>query len=649
MTDKAAPIVNLQQDQPAAFAHVYEGPSGTWIVQDDMDSRGGMFTNRKAAMKFVDGEFGPETKIISSAPATDAIDTDSPIPSNQQIVPHTRHRYEVHDGQVTWSKIADGSAQGDVFDGEISSKGWDEAAHAVADAANMEGSWAAAAKLLIEQSGQDAGKSSKTKSKGSNGKDQKDNTFSLASEGEGQPQNEVFEHLESNVQSYARAFPRIFNKAVGTTIWDKDGRPYIDFLAGAGSLNFGHNNPAIKSSLIEYMQSDGITHGLDFHTVAKEKFLTAMDEIILKPRGLDYVIQFTGPTGTNAVEAALKIARKVTGNTNIISFTNGFHGVSMGALSITGNETLRAAAGVPLGGATSMPYDRYMGEDVDTISYLERVLDDPSSGIDAPAAIILEIIQGEGGLNMARVEWLQSLQALCNKREIPLIVDDIQAGCGRSGTFFSFEEAGLKPDIVTLSKSLSGYGLPFSVVLIRRDLDQWSPGEHNGTFRGNNPAFITSARMLELYWKDGKFENELKKKSAHLRKRLLAMVEQHPDDLIDVKGRGFMIGVRCVDPDQAAKVTRNAFTEGLIIERCGPRDEVVKCMMPLTTTMEEMDQGLDILERVFEGMFSREAWDKNVHDISDSESLSGCWEVAAQLLITHADQTPESGTKGKTG
>jgi diaminobutyrate-2-oxoglutarate transaminase len=335
----------------------------------------------------------------------------------------------------------------------------------------------------------------------------------------------------------------------------------------------------------------------------------------------------------------LKIARKVTGKTNVICFTNGFHGVSMGSLAVTGNETLRAAAGVPLGGATTMPYDGYMGDDVDTISYLERVLDDPSSGVDAPAAIILEIIQGEGGLNTARIEWLQRLQALCNEKQIPLIVDDIQAGCGRTGTFFSFEEAGLKPDIVTLSKSLSGYGLPFSIVLIKRELDQWKPGEHNGTFRGNNLAFVTATKMLEHYWSDGKFESELKEKSAHLRKRLETMVEQHSSDLIDVKGRGFMIGVRCADADQAAMVTKNAFTEGLIIERCGPNDEIVKCMMPLTTTMAEIDEGLDILERAFEGLFNRDAWDENVQDISDAASLKGCWEVAAQLLIQQAEQT----------
>jgi len=457
-----------------------------------------------------------------------------------------------------------------------------------------------------------------------------------AHEDTNQPQTDVFEDLESNVQSYARAFPRVFNKAVGTEIWDENGRRYLDFLAGAGSLNFGHNNPVMKEALLDYIASDAITHSLDLHTSAKGKFLAAMQNIILEPRGLDYVMQFTGPTGTNAVEAALKIARKVTGKTNVICFTNGFHGVSMGSLAVTGNETLRAAAGLPLGGATSMPYDGYMGDDVDTIAYLERMIDDPSSGLDAPAAVILEIVQGEGGLNTARIEWLQSLQALCNERKIPLIVDDIQAGCGRTGTFFSFEEAGLKPDIVTLSKSLSGYGLPFSIVLIKRELDMWKPGEHNGTFRGNNMAFVTATAMLEHYWQDSNFVRELKEKGDHLAKRLQAMVDRYSPNLIDVKGRGFMIGVRFADADQAAAVTKNAFQEGLIIERCGPKDEIVKCMMPLTTTMAEIDEGLDILERVLEGLFNREGWDENVHDIADGVVATGSWSAGAEVLIEQA-------------
>ncbi len=418
-------------------------------------------------------------------------------------------------------------------------------------------------------------------------------------------ETEVFGRLESKVQSYARNFPRIFSRARGTELWDVHGGRYLDFLAGAGSLNFGHNNPVFKEVLIDYIQQDAITHSLDLHTAAKESFLEAMHDILLAPRGLDYVMQFTGPTGTNAVEAALKIARKVTGRPNVIYFTNGFHGVSMGALSVTGNEYLRRAAGVPLQGAMPMPFDGYFGPDVDTIAYLDRMLSDPSSGVDNPAAIILETVQGEGGLNVARVDWLKRLQALCNKRKIVLIVDDIQAGCGRTGTFFSFEPAGINPDIVTVSKSLSGYGLPLSVVLLKRSLDEWKPGEHNGTFRGNNHAFVTATAMLEHYWRTPTFAEEVRAKGEHLGQRLQAMVDRFSPHLVDARGRGMMRGVRCADPKRAAAVTAKAFEYGLIIERAGPEDEVIKCMMPLTTHYDELDEGLDILERALQDEFSK--------------------------------------------
>src|SRR3954471_4196139 len=313
--------------------------------------------------------------------------------------------------------------------------------------------------------------------------------------------NEIFTRLESNVRSYCRGFSAVFTRAVGTELFDVHGKRYLDFLAGAGSLNYGHNNPVFKSALVEYIMDDGITHSLDLHTTAKERFLEAMHDIILAPRGLgDYVMQFVGPTGTNAVEAALKIARKATGRTNVIYFTNGFHGVSMGALSVTGNSSLRPAAGVPLANTTAMPFDGYFGEGVDTIAQLETQLSDPSSGMELPAAGILETVQGEGALHAASTEWLKRLEALCQKMKILMIVDDIQAGCGRTGTFFSFEPAGLKPDIITLSKSLSGFGLPLALVVLKRSLDVWKPGEHNGTFRGNNHAFVTATAALESYW-----------------------------------------------------------------------------------------------------------------------------------------------------
>lgn len=414
----------------------------------------------------------------------------------------------------------------------------------------------------------------------------------------------TFSRFESNVRTYSRSFPQVFNRAKGAELWDADGRRYLDFLAGAGALNYGHNNDLFKRALIDYIESDGITHCLDLMTVAKEKFISTMQDVLLAPRGLDYVQQFTGPTGTNAVEAALKIARKVTGRPNVISFTNGFHGVSLGALAMTGNAYLRGAAGVSLPGSTSMPYDGYLGDNFDTISYLERVLNDPSSGIDKPAAVLLECVQGEGGLNAARADWLRRLETLCNKQGILLIVDDIQAGCGRTGTFFSFEAAGIKPDIVTLSKSLSGYGLPMSLVLIKRELDEWGPGEHNGTFRGNNHAFVCATAAIEHYWKDDSFAGELAQKSDALGKRLHAMAERFSSAISGVRGRGMFQGLVFTDPDKAGAATKKAFEQGLIIERCGPHDEVVKIMAPITISSAELGEGLDIFERSCEAVLN---------------------------------------------
>lgn len=404
----------------------------------------------------------------------------------------------------------------------------------------------------------------------------------------------VFEQNESNVQVYARSFPVVFERAVGATLYDDRGRGYLDFLAGAGSLNYGHNNPLLKAALIDYLQRDGVTHSLDMHTSAKARFLQLFHDHILAPRELDYVCQFTGPTGTNAVEAALKLARKVTGRTNIVAFTNGFHGVSAGALAATGNRKHRHAAGFPLGNVSRLPFDGYLGEGVDTLGLLEKMLDDPSSGLDAPAAAIVETIQGEGGLNVAGNEWLRRLERICHQHGMLLIVDDIQSGCGRSGQFFSFEAAGITPDIVTVSKSISGFGLPFSLTLIKREHDLWKPGEHNGTFRGNNHAFVTAAAAIEHYWTNDGFSTEVRRKSALLRQRLEAMAGQHGGQL-RVKGRGMMIGLECRNGDIADLITARCFDNGLVIETSGAFSQVVKCLCPLTITDQELTQGLDIL------------------------------------------------------
>lgn len=407
----------------------------------------------------------------------------------------------------------------------------------------------------------------------------------------------IFNEIESEVQSYARSFPRVFHKAQGEFLYDEDGNQYLDFLAGAGTLNYGHNNHVFKEKLLEYIHEDGITHGLDLHTKAKGEFMETFNEKILKPRGYEYVMQFTGPTGTNAVEAALKLARNVTGREHVIAFTNGFHGVSLGALAATGNSHHRGAAGVSLSGTYRMPYDGYMGDDVNTTAYLEKVLSDSSSGVDLPAAVIVETVQGEGGINVASFDWLRNLEALCRKHDILLIIDDIQAGCGRTGTYFSFEEAGIKPDIITLSKSLGGYGTPFAVVLIKPELDQWRPGEHNGTFRGNNFAFVTAKAAIDHYWSDDKFSKDVKRKGEYVSQRLNAIVDKYGEGNFTTRGRGMFQGINCINGEIAGKITHNAFKNGLIIETSGADDQVVKFLCPLIISDENLKRGIDIVEQ----------------------------------------------------
>ncbi len=312
----------------------------------------------------------------------------------------------------------------------------------------------------------------------------------------------------------------MFDTARGSLLWDTEGREYLDFLAGAGSLNYGHNDPDLAAALIEHIRRGGLAHGLDLHTRAKRAFLETFEAVVLAPRGLDHRVQFTGPTGTNAVEAALKLARKVTGRRNVLAFTNGFHGVSQGALAATGNAHHRMAPVLSLPDVTRLPYDGYLGAGLDTTELMQRLLADPSSGVDAPAAVLLETVQGEGGLNVASPEWLRRVAAITRAAGALLVVDDIQAGCGRTGSFFSFEPAGVTPDLITLSKSLSGFGLPMAALLVRPEWDRWQPGEHNGTFRGNAHAFVTAQAALAKFWADGSLERALPARIALLTERL---------------------------------------------------------------------------------------------------------------------------------
>ncbi|HLS72772.1 MAG TPA: diaminobutyrate--2-oxoglutarate transaminase [Actinomycetaceae bacterium] len=402
--------------------------------------------------------------------------------------------------------------------------------------------------------------------------------------------------LESQVRSYSRSWPAVFDRAVGATMYDTDDREYLDFFAGAGALNYGHNNPALKKVLLDYLGDDRVVHSLDMFTTAREDFLNTFHDMVLAPRGLDHKVIFPGPGGANAVEAALKLARKVTGRESVINFTNGFHGMTLGALSVTGNAMKRGGAGIPLVHATPMPFDDYFDGDVPDFIYLERLLTDAGGGMNEPAAVIVETVQGEGGMNTARVEWLRGLADLCKRHDILLIVDDIQMGCGRTGDFFSFEEAGIVPDIITLSKSISGYGLPMALTLVRPELDIWEPGEHNGTFRGISPAFATAAEAIRLFWSDDALKRSTVAKGMQIEARFNALVAKYPDHDLVAKGRGLARGLQFPSGDLAGKVCAEAYDRGMLMETSGPDSEVVKLLPPLTITDEELERGLAIID-----------------------------------------------------
>ena len=403
----------------------------------------------------------------------------------------------------------------------------------------------------------------------------------------------IFKRRESETRSYCRGFDAVFTSASGSEMTSRDGVRYIDFLAGCSSLNYGHNDPDLQAALVDHIEAGGIAHGLDMHTDTKEAFIASFEERILAPRDMSHKLMFTGPTGANAVEAAMKIARKVTGRTNIIAFTNGFHGVTQGALAATGNGYHRGGAGMTLNGVTRMPYDSYFSGFGDTADFVEAMLNDRSSGLDAPAAFILETVQGEGGLNVASRTWLKQIAGLAKESGALLIIDDVQAGCGRTGTFFSFEEMGISPDIVTLAKSISGFGLPMGLVLVKPEYDVMGPAEHNGTFRGNNHAFVTARAALEKFWANDDFQQDITRRADLVEAGLQTIADMVSGARL--KGRGMMRGVDVGSGDLAGEICARAFERGLIIETSGPEDEVIKILAPLTTPDTMLQAGLDIL------------------------------------------------------
>ncbi|MGY2811955.1 diaminobutyrate--2-oxoglutarate transaminase [Bradyrhizobium sp. USDA 4506] len=443
-----------------------------------------------------------------------------------------------------------------------------------------------------------------------------------------------FADHESKVRSYCRRLPALLASARGAVIRDSSGNDYVDLLSACGSLNYGHNHPQLRSAAVNYLLSDGLAAGLDFHTEAKLDFMSKFEERILAPRRLRYVMQFPGPTGTNCVEAAIKLARKTTGKSNIVAFTNAFHGVSMGSLAATGSSSCRAAARGLLGGVTRLPYDGYCGAGLDDITRFERMAADPSGGVEPVAAIVVETVQGEGGLNVASIEWLGGLATVAKRLGALLIVDEIQTGCGRTGPFFSFERAGIQPDIVCLAKSIAGYGFPMSLLLLRPEHDVWSPGEHNGTFRGNSLAFVTAAAALDLW--TGEFIDGIEARSRLLADWCRSMVARYCGR-VSAKGIGMMRGLRFSDCSDAVRVAEHAARERIVIECCGPRDEVLKIMAPLNIEIDLFSSTLERLARIIDSVLgSNEAVLRLERNDAVSDPHDHCGDAIAGPELPHA-------------
>lgn len=421
----------------------------------------------------------------------------------------------------------------------------------------------------------------------------------------------IFDERESAIRAYCRVYPVVFDTAINARQTDENGKQYIDFFAGAGVLNFGHNNQRMTKAVVDYIQSNGVTHSLDMHTTAKRQFMQHFTDTILKPRNMPHKMQFMGPTGTNAVEAAMKLARRVTGRQDIVAFSHGFHGMTLGALSATANQYFRNAAGVPLnhvkhfafGCETTCP-DCSLGCGMKSINQLRAIYGDSSSGIAPPAAFLLETIQAEGGVKVASKEWLQELEKLAKEIGALVIIDDIQVGVGRTGSFFSFDDLGIDPDIICLAKGIGGMGTPMAMNLVKPEIDKhWSPGEHTGTFRGQDISFVAGDQAL-TYFDDDELMKEVRENGHLMAEALAPLAERHSE--VNITGKGMILGLDVGNGDRAKAIVNQCFDAGLMIASCGTGGRVVKLIPPLTTPQSDLQEGLDILVEVTDKVMQME-------------------------------------------
>ena len=424
---------------------------------------------------------------------------------------------------------------------------------------------------------------------------------------------------ESNARSYPRRFPLALKSASGCMVTDVEGRTYIDCLAGAGTLALGHNHPEVISSLQEVLTSGLPLHTLDLVTPVKDKFVSDIYETLPAGPREQAKIQFCSPSGSDAVEAAIKLAKTATGRTDIVAFRGAYHGMSQGSLSLMGSLGPKVDVGQLMPGTHFLPYPYAYrcpfgrgGAETATLAadYFESAMRDPEGGVNLPAAVILEAVQGEGGVIPAPVEWLRRVRAVTRELGIPLILDEVQSGVGRTGTFYAFQKADIVPDIIILSKAIGG-GLPMAVMIYREGLDLWKPGAHAGTFRGNQLAMAAGSKTLEIIKRDGLVE-----RAAIAGRRLRANLERirmQTPYIGDVRGEGLMLGVEMIDPtrkpdsagqpphggDMARAVQSEAFRAGLILETGGRHGSVLRFLPPLTISDAEIDQVSNILSDTF--------------------------------------------------
>ena len=420
--------------------------------------------------------------------------------------------------------------------------------------------------------------------------------------------------FESSARSYPRKFPVALTKAKGSWVEDADGKRYLDFLCGAGTLALGHNDDEVNNAMIDLISSGAPLHTLDLTTPVKDRFVETIFSTLPEKLRSNAKIQFCSPSGTDATDAAIKLCKTATGRGTVMAFSGGYHGMGHGALALTGNHNAKNRVQNLMPGVQFMPYPYsyrcpfgFGGEAgaKAASAYFERMLKDPESGVTRPAAVILEAIQGEGGVIPAPASFLQTVRRVTEELSIPLILDEIQCGMGRSGNIWAFEESGIVPDVILMSKAIGG-SQPMSVVVYNKDLDKWSAGAHAGTFRGNQLAMAAGTVVLNRI-SDQNFLDEVRRKGNVIKDAMLKL-KSSVSIIGDVRGRGLMLGVEFIDPNGnkdimgnpepsgeiAAEIQRRCFEKGLIMEKGGRNGSVMRCLCALTVSDSEISTMLDI-------------------------------------------------------